>query len=182
MPPYPLAVTGATPTPLEREMHAELEASWEAHHASAADEVLAPEAQSRVAALRQEVRRLCAQAQLYLEENAAGVPAAVGCHGSSFRMEGLAGGAPSPSLLDFVKMSFQPHLPKAFIPFLTDESAARLQHGARRWLELCVLEDRLGRIAQLFELHEANPLQRAGYQALLIRVRKKKINHKKGKN
>ena len=148
-------------------MHAELQASWEGHHRSKVTEAMAPDARQRILSASESVQELCMQARRYLDQHVATVPVAVGCHGMSFRLARLSDDAAFPSQLDFVTLAMQPHLAKTFNPFLTQQAVSELHTGALRWLQLCVLQDRLQRIAVLMDSVEDN----SGNDALLIRVR-----------
>lgn len=77
------------------------------------------------------------------------VPASVGCHGASFRLAQLASLAPTAGLLDLVCLAWQPHLLRHFNPFMSAEACSQIQHRVQLWLQLCVLEDRLGRLEGL---------------------------------
>ena len=168
-PAYPLTPVGSSP--LEREMHAELKASWEAHHAHAVNEELIPGARDRIFSAQDEVKNMLNQVQEYLEHHLSAIPTDVGCHGTAVRIARLSdAAAPFPNHLDLVKLSMDANLAMVFNPFLTAESCKRLQQGSRRWLELCVLDDRLQRIIEFLQKVESLE-QNAGEQALLFRVR-----------
>lgn len=90
------------------------------------------------------------KAEAYLLKHLARVPASLGPHGSSFRMLRTGGAAGSAGLLDIMRAACGPASQlRAFNPFLSGASCDRLQQGIRTWLQLCVLEDRLGRLAAL---------------------------------
>ena len=62
----------------------------------------------------------------------------------------LCGMAPEPSLSDLARAAFQPPAELlAFNPFLSKAALVHLQQGARVWLQLCVLSDRLSRLLTL---------------------------------
>jgi hypothetical protein len=67
--------------------------------------------------------------------------------------------------LDLLRCIAQPQLQllEQFNPFLSPAAAQQLRQGVLVWLQLCVLEDRLGRLVQLAA---AGP----EYTPLLIRV------------
>jgi hypothetical protein len=96
------------------------------------------------------VGALRSQAQAYLVQGIASVPATVGCHGTAFRMRRAAGMQPSASLLDLLRAASLPpaHL-RTFNPFLSEASCTNLHQGLLVWLQLCVLEDRLSRLQAL---------------------------------
>ncbi|PNH12759.1 hypothetical protein TSOC_000243 [Tetrabaena socialis] len=142
-PPYPLG--GQQPgagSGLERAMHAELAASWEAHHLhpSAEQHGVAPGAEECILSLQ--VRSPPGAVRHCTGDT-------VGPHGTSFRLLRLSGAAPSVGPLDLVRCAWQPQLLRAFNSFLSEEACAELHRGVLTWLELCVLEDRLGRLQLL---------------------------------
>jgi hypothetical protein len=73
----------------------------------------------------------------------------VGCPGSSFRMLRAAGLAPAAGALDLLRAAWRRELLLQFNPFLSAASVERLGEGLLVWLQLCVLEDRLGRLRRL---------------------------------
>lgn len=84
--------------------------------------------------------------------------------GTAFHLLRLCGGAPQPGLLDLARATIQPaHMLLPFNPFLSDASCARLKEASLFWGELCVLEDRLCRIAVLAAASR-------DFQPMLIRV------------
>lgn len=95
------------------------------------------------------------QAQEYLHGWLGAVPPSVDSTrvraGAAFRMQRAAAAAPQHGPRDLVALAL-PGGPLAALqlnPFLSAESGERLQQGARTWLQLCVLEDRLARLAAL---------------------------------
>jgi hypothetical protein len=86
-------------------------------------------------------------------------PAPAAC----FRLLHLSTAAASPTPLDLVRCIVQPQLLQQFNPFLAPAAAQQLREGVLLWMQLCVLEDRLGRLLQL---EAAGP----EYTPLLIRV------------
>lgn len=88
-------------------------------------------------------------AQDHLDSFVAVVPKAVGMHGTAHRLLQAAAAAPQPSLQDFAQLALEQSFALSFNPFLSEKSVARLQRSARVWLQLCVLEDRLRRLACL---------------------------------
>ncbi len=62
----------------------------------------------------------------------------------------MCGGAPKAGLLDLAASAIQPaDTFQSYNPFLSLDSCKRLAAGARVWMQLCVLEDRLHRICAL---------------------------------
>jgi len=86
-------------------------------------------------------------------------------HGVCFRLLRACGAAPQPGLLDLARLSLQPpSYLLSFNPFLSLASCERLVEGARVWMQLCVLEDRLNRILVLAKAGEE-------FKPLLIQVK-----------
>ncbi|KAF5833854.1 hypothetical protein DUNSADRAFT_9691 [Dunaliella salina] len=139
--------------PLERAMHRELQASWEAHHSlpSAYDVDMSAESlQAHIREIQAGVELQRKQVESYLMHNIEDVPEGTGMYGSCFRLLRACGAAPFPGLLDFARSAIQPSSSLlSFNPFLTPASCDRLVEGARVWMQLCVLEDRLRRILEL---------------------------------
>lgn len=57
--------------------------------------------------------------------------------------------APVAALRDLLPCAWQPQQLLQFNPFLSAAAAARLHSVLLVWLQLCVLEDKLGRLQQL---------------------------------
>ncbi|PNH12760.1 hypothetical protein TSOC_000242, partial [Tetrabaena socialis] len=151
-PPYPLgSQQPGAGGDLERAMHAELAASWEAHHLhpSAEQHGVVAVAEECILSLQAIVKQHRASAEAYLLRNVSSVPHTVGPHGTSFRLLRLSDAAPSVGPLDLARCAWQPQLLRAFNSFLSEEACAELHRGVLTWLELCVLEDRLGRLQLL---------------------------------
>lgn len=87
------------------------------------------------------------EVQDYLLQHISNVPADVGCHGAAFRLRRISGSAPAVAPLDLLYLTLRPEVLGELNPFLTEASHARLLHGVGVWLQLCVLEDRLGRVS-----------------------------------
>jgi hypothetical protein len=109
--------------------------------------------------------------EIYLLHHLAAIPAATDqphkpAPAAGFRLLRLSGAAASATSLDLLRCIAQPQLLllQQFNPFLSPAAAQQLQLGMLVWLQLCVLEDRLGRLVQLAA---AGP----EYTPLLIRVR-----------
>lgn len=102
--------------------------------------------------------------QAHLLESVACIPAHVGAHGAQFRTLRASGAAPVAGLHDLMAMADKPWLLQQFNPFLSAASHTNLQEGILVWLQLCVLEDRLGRLHMLLR-------GGADYLPMLIQVR-----------
>jgi hypothetical protein len=89
-------------------------------------------------------------AEQYLLDSISTVPSSVGCHGTSFRLQQAAGHATPISHLELLRAALHPpdYLLR-FNPFLSQQSCQHLYQGLLLWLQLCVLEDRLGRLQRL---------------------------------
>ena len=94
-------------------------------------------------------------AEAYLLHHLVTVPEAVGCHGAAFRVLQAAGGAPKPAALDLLRVVLDAGAQCGFNPCLSQEAVAALRVGALDWAQLCVLEDRLTRLAALAAEGEA---------------------------
>ncbi len=169
VPKYPLGTAGSTP--LEKDMHNELGASWEAYHTEAGTaEVIVAGALARVTAIANKVNVHYKTAQRYLEQHLFAVAEDVGCHGTSFTLKRLAGTIPCAGIRDLIRLAIEPEVAKNFNHFVTQTSITHLSHGARVWLQLGVLQNRLKRILYLMELLVENPNEAPGFQELLIMV------------
>lgn len=102
------------------------------------------------------------QAEAYLLTHLATIPASAGRHATAHRLARSSASAPLPGLLDCVRLALHAHTALHFNPFLSEAAVERLQAAARLWLQLCVLEDRLGRLVGLVD--------EPGQQALLFQV------------
>jgi hypothetical protein len=99
--------------------------------------------------LQVEVSQQRQAAELYLLHHTASVPADNGPAALAFRLLRLAACVPTAGLLDLLRCAWQPQLLRSFNPLLSDAACSRLQAGVLTWLQLCVLEDRLGRLVRL---------------------------------
>ena len=70
----------------------------------------------------------------------------LGCYGVAVRLLLAAGITPTVGMEDLIRLVWETCWLQEFNPFLDDVSVERLQYAARLWLQLCVLEDRLGRL------------------------------------
>jgi hypothetical protein len=91
-----------------------------------------------------------AEAEAYLISNISHIPATVGCHGRQHELIRAAGMAATVSPVDLLQAGTRTpeHLLK-FNPFLSQQSCQHLHSALLLWLQLCVLEDRLGRLCKL---------------------------------
>lgn len=87
--------------------------------------------------------------ETHLLQSVTSIPANVGTHGAQFRLLQASGDVPTAGLLDLVRFAWQPQLLMHFNPFLSEASCKSVQAGVLIWLQLCVLEDRLGRLQVL---------------------------------
>ncbi|PNH10973.1 hypothetical protein TSOC_002217 [Tetrabaena socialis] len=129
--------------------------------------VAAAAAAAAAATLSAAVKERRAAAESYLLRHVTQVPDSVGAHGSSFRLLCLSDAAPTVGLLDLVRCAFQPQLLLEFNPFLSSEAVQQLREGVLAWLQLCVLEDRLGRLRALAAAGEDDRVMLV--QELLVR-------------
>jgi hypothetical protein len=116
-------------------------------------------------ACQAEVARLRSAAECYLLQHLQAVPYSAGLPGVSWRLLVASGAQPTPAPADLMSLAWGPlDMFRAFNPFLSDSTCAQLRGGVLLWLQLCVLEDRLERIAKLVGAGEE-------FTPLLIRVR-----------
>jgi hypothetical protein len=93
--------------------------------------------------------------EMYVSTNIHAIPASVGCHGCGFRLLRNAGLVATPSLVDLLGAACNSSDDLLrFNPFLSQDSCRRLHDALLLWLQLCVLEDRLGRLHKLTEAAE----------------------------
>ena len=83
------------------------------------------------------------------------MPQSVGSRGVSLRLLRAAAAAAEAGPLDLMRVAVRPELVAEFNPFLSPEAAQELQRRVLTWLQLCVLEDRLGRVEALAAAREA---------------------------
>jgi hypothetical protein len=95
------------------------------------------------------IRNLRKQAEQYLRSHLSTIPANVGMHGTALRLLQASGAAPVHGRKDYALLALDPRVALDFNPFLSEQSVERLQGAAVLWLQLCVLEDRLQRLAGL---------------------------------
>lgn len=110
--------------------------------------------------MQEAVRQQRQQVEDYLTSQLAAIPSTVGLPGDSFRLLRAAASVPQPGMLDLVRLALPTGAATAaqLNPFLSSAAAATLQAAARTWLQLCVLEDRLGRLERLASDPAALPL------------------------
>ncbi|KAG2441624.1 hypothetical protein HXX76_003244 [Chlamydomonas incerta] len=155
--PYPLAASDAPLRPLEADMHSELRESWEAHHSQpdAAAYGVKPDCLERVRGLKVPTTARRRELEVHLLRQLELVPVTVGCHGTSLRLLRAAAAAAEAGPLDLMRLAVRPLLVCEFNPFLSPEAVQELQRRVLTWLQLCVLEDRLGRLEALAAAHGA---------------------------
>ena len=101
-------------------------------------------------------------AEAHLLRHLSSIPASAGLPAAAHRLAQASGAAPLPALPDCGRLALHAEHALHFNPFLSAASLAELQRGSRVWLQLCVLEDRLARLARLVD--------EPGQQALLLQV------------
>ena len=78
---------------------------------------------------------------------------------AAFRLLRTAGLSPTVGLLDLVRLPVEPSLLLQLNPFLSGESQAHIEAAVSLWLQLSVLEDRLGRLQLMAQAgEEAKPM------------------------
>ncbi|KIZ06296.1 hypothetical protein MNEG_1660 [Monoraphidium neglectum] len=160
--PPPAGRGGGAARPLEAEMRSELRASWDEHRGLVVPEEVSAGCRERVRVLQArggEVQAKRCEVEHYLLASIDHVPAGQTRHaGALFRCTRLAGAAPHASAADLMRFALDPPLLSRFNPFLSDASRERLLAACRLWLQLCVLEDRLGRLVELAASDDDGPL------------------------
>jgi hypothetical protein len=104
-------------------------------------------------------------AESYLLRHLNTIPGAVGDPGTSFRLLVAAASHPVAAVHDLLTLAWGDVRAKlrCFNPFLSDAACDQLHQGVLVWLQLCVLEDRMGRVMKLAQAGQE-------YTLLLIRV------------
>ena len=160
-------------TALGRQMMDDLGASWEAF-LSVPKASLCADLETAQAALLELAERLTrdrGKVERFLLQSLDHIPD--GCshwHATAFRLLRLSNLAPTITPHDLLRLALDPNLVRQFNPFLTQASHGVLGKAVLTWLQLCVLEDKLGRLLHFCELgmeaqliaelqvSEANPL------------------------
>lgn len=136
--------------PLEVEMHRELKASWDLHHALPRPTQVVPGCGKEVKRMLLEVCQHREQVESWLLHSIFDTPASLGCYGCSARLARLGGSAASGvSLQDLLRAMLDPAFLPSLNPFLSDTARKKVWEGVVVWGALCVLEDRLGRLEAL---------------------------------
>jgi hypothetical protein len=104
----------------------------------------------------------------YLLKHVHYIPDALGPLATTFRLLRCAGLTPSVALLDIMSAAWQPEKLLEYNPFLSEAACKRLHEGVLVWLQLCVLEDRLGRLGKLVQEVKAG---HDAYMEPLVKVR-----------
>jgi hypothetical protein len=105
------------------------------------------------------------EAESYLLRHLNSTPGTVSEPGASFRLLVAAGSQPVAATQDLLTLAWGDVKAKlrCFNPFLSDAACDQLHQGVLVWLQLCVLEDRMGRVMKLAQAGQE-------YTLLLIRV------------
>ncbi|KAJ1474779.1 hypothetical protein T484DRAFT_1830922 [Baffinella frigidus] len=139
-------------TEVSRRMWRELEESWDMHRAQATVE-LGEGSESGLERVMQFPATMVANARGVLEqwllESVSTIPTAVGWGALGCRMRRACNLVPNVTARDLARAACRPELLRTFNPFLSDAAVARLHEGVLEWLQLCVLEDKLGRMEHL---------------------------------
>ena len=106
-------------------------------------------------------RSLRDRVELHLIECVDRIPVDAGWHASAFVMRRAANLAPRVTLRDLARASWEPNTLREFNPFLSEAAVKDVLHPAiLEWLELCVLEDKLERMARIAANGNAQELER----------------------
>ncbi|WIA08442.1 hypothetical protein OEZ85_007879 [Tetradesmus obliquus] len=129
--------------------HADQRSSWEAHHSMRAATGVHDTTAEVVTHMQAEVVSKRQLLQQHLLHHLAHLPPGTGPPAAAFRLLQLSSTAPAAALRDLLPCAWQPQQLLQFNPFLSAAAAARLHSALLVWLQLCVLEDKLGRLQQL---------------------------------
>lgn len=111
-----------------------------------------------------EVKRQRSAAESFLLQHLGAVPATTGPAGVSFRLLVASAAQPTAAPTDLLALACGPvDNMLAFNPFLSEAAREQLRQGILLWMQLCLLEDRLDRVAKLVGAGDE-------YTPLLIRV------------
>lgn len=150
-PPYPLKPT-STNNPLEAEMHKELKASWDLYHSITPSTQVKPHCATTIKSLPSLVKQQRLEVHAYLLHHINAVPSQLEPWGASYRLSRLGRtchtGVSQRTLLS---IALDPSLLLSLNPFLSPSAWDKLAQSVLLWGQLCVLEDRLGRIEALVE-------------------------------
>jgi hypothetical protein len=151
--PYPLAPVGlgakGAVLPLEEDMHNDLRASWEVHHAHHQQLHVSEQVHTDVSSMLDDVQARRQAAEHYLLEHLSLAPDTAGLPAAPWRLLKLSGLAPMASLHQLLPAAWSKDELLTINPLLSKRAVGRLHQGLMTWLQLCVLEDRLQRLQQL---------------------------------
>eukprot|EP00899_Mesostigma_viride_P019524 jgi/Mesvir1/27573/Mv07318-RA.1 len=148
LPAYPLSLPG--PTVLSREMHDELRDSWDAHMRAPA--VTLAGGHTTASLLERfcdklvEVSKKRTTVERFITGALSTMPSSSGWHAAASRMLASASLLPGVTLRDVARMACDPTLIAHCNPFLSRPAKAAVYDAILVWLQLCVLEDKLGRL------------------------------------
>jgi len=160
---FPLTASDVEDNELGRTIFAELSDSWSAHQRMPMFELAREIVQLEKELLVQHGLAKVAREQVehYLLAHADHVPMNAGWHALGFLMRRAANLEPRVSLRDFARAAWEPTHLRLFNPFLSDAAVDEVLHPAvLEWLQLCVLEDKLQRMALIAEDCNAPELER----------------------
>eukprot|EP00899_Mesostigma_viride_P019526 jgi/Mesvir1/27575/Mv07320-RA.1 len=148
LPAYPLSLPG--PTVLSREMHDELRDSWDAHMRAPA--VTLAGGHTTASLLERfcdklvEVSKKRTTVERFITGALSTMPSSSGWHAAASRMLASASLLPGVTLRDVARMACDRTLIAHCNPFLSRPAKAAVYDAILVWLQLCVLEDKLGRL------------------------------------
>lgn len=146
IPPYPLSETGGNA--LAWEMHKELKESWETHHRISPGRVAVVEGlEKRLKASLEELRGKRVEVESYVMFS---VECSLEGHlGRSIAAMRAGGVYVVPKMADLIRGTWDDSVLEWIAPLLDGEGRERVRNGVLRWMELCVLEDRLERLREM---------------------------------
>lgn len=153
-PPFPLETGQLSSTSIGQVMTSELEASWEAYHSIPAARLACniTEIVVGISKLWEDVKYSRETLQNFILNSTMHIPKDViltssGWHGPAFRLFKLSNLVPTVGLSDLLPLALNTAVFQDFNPFLSAKACDCLQDSVLLWLQLCVLEDKLGRLA-----------------------------------
>lgn len=149
--PFPISGNELTNTVLGAEMIIELRRSWQMYHEL--PRILLNTDPIEVAAEGENLLHVCRSTRSELEKLIicvlSKVPDAIGCHKNCFIIRRTANLEANVNLRDLADLACHPEKIHVFSPFLSCNAMRRVHASILKWLEICVMEDKMTRICAL---------------------------------
>ncbi|KAJ1494683.1 hypothetical protein T484DRAFT_1608827 [Baffinella frigidus] len=132
-------------------MWEDLRSSWDTHRTQPLVALGEPNCAALVLLLRYQHEMLSnarSVLEAWLLESVSTIPSAAGWGAVGCRMRRACNLLPTVTARDLARTACIPELLRTFNPLLSDASVARVREGILEWLQLCVLEDKLGRMGR----------------------------------